>query len=409
MIRISASLILLLALAVVHHTQADAGEPNTIDVSKELASKMKFNDTNRDKKITWNELVQLYDRKAATISLARQDRRPDKSLKKIEKEYADLMPQLEFLLADANEDLELTEGELSDYLVLSAKGQSPKPELRHHEKITSRWVQAHWQEIVMAMVGDSLFEGETASTFEVEDMHFEYTWPWPDTKAFEKALTEADANGDGVFAQGEYARFKALERMAGWWVDELAQEVSWRDEFGVVLASSTEAQVPKGWKKSNRKLKLGSSWDTRRVSGSRGGVPTWKSVRTEIIYLNGEWAESASQKARANLSAGDRFIFRDGAFWKDMDVYQTHSYEPEDRGRDDEWGYHGYGSGSRKDLGFLADCELEEIVVPAGKLHCYRVVNGQHESYYYVIDGISILALYSSQDERRHELTTLPK
>lgn len=343
-----------------------------------ISEKMKFNDTGKDKKIQWDEVLKLHEKHDKEVAEARAEKKPEKALKKVDKEYKWLMQVAEFLLADADRDLVVTRDEYKGYVDLVLDDKEPKLELWHHEQFAKVWVDRHWASILETMDWDEV------GSVSIEDMEGLYTWDIVSDDFY-----ASDADKDERLNKAEYIKFKAHERLRGFWVDEVNHRIEYRDAHGNLISAGETATVKDGDKAPDTEgMKLGSSWMTRVSSGMTNGVPRWKTERSEIIFLNGDWSESATAKDRLQLAARDQFYFEDGKLWKRLNMFLVRKSNA-DAKPSDEGSSGGYSSGNRSSLGHLEKQEIEKIKLPAGTLECYRQEDSRGGKHFtYVIGGI---------------------
>lgn len=421
----------LIACAAAPFAQVrDAGAK--VDVSSELTAALKHNDTNGDGKIAWQEVLDLHDSRAKAAAKAEESKEPKKALDEVKLKYASLMPRLQFLLADADRDLEVTEPELRTYLLKSATEGAPKPELWHHEQMARDWVEKRWARIrgiISCDEKDSIekFKMEMAYAWQPNDDDWnlnkdfddgieriedqppdENGWRRPSAfRVFKAEIEKVDKNGDDRVSKEEYVVFKARERMRGWWVDETAGTVEVRDAHGVLLASSENARIPDDYTPiDDEGIKLGSSWITRHYTADE----TYD-VRHEVTYLNAQWSSVADQEDRWSLTASRRIYYEDGQFWLRMNIYQTVNRKiAEDGSPGEKVGHDANPRASNNAQGWD-----KEITVPAGTFKC-RLSGwmpdkpGANLSYDISIGGVRIDVMHTDRDgNRKLELISIDK
>ena len=394
MTRIIASSLVLFACTGTALLMQDA-EPQPAPAAKDVETDsvvdkvLERNDTDKDGEITWKEVVDLHESRATAIAEAGASKDAKKALEEVKEAYASLMPRMEFLLADADRNLEVTSAELRDFLVLSATEGTPKPELWHHEHLARDWVRGRWEQIIETVAWDNKdsiakWNFVVAATWEPSDDDWNLNkdfddgierpkeelpdkdgWRRPTPRLFNLEIDIVDKDQDGRLNQEEFAMFKARERMRGWWVDELTDTVEVRDAHGVLLASSANARVPDDYVPLNDEgMKLGSSWTIRHYTPDEPNDSY--DVRHQVTYLNAQWSSNAEQEDRMALPAQRRVHFEDGRFWLRMNVFQAVRRKLTEDGRQGERVRHDVNPRFAPDARTL----LEEITVPAGTFKC---------------------------------------
>ena len=217
------------------------------------------------------------------------------------------------------------------------------------------------------------------------------------------------ADKDERLNKAEYTQFKARERLRGFWIDEVNHEVEYRDARGKLVNSSRTATVREGDETPDTDgMKLGSSWTYREASGMVNGNPRWRSVRSEIVFLNGEWSKTANADDRKGLYARNKVYFSDGKLWRRLNMYLSRSTLVESTPGTH---YSGSSSGNRANTESYEALELQEIELPAGKLSCYVAEDARGGKHYtHIIGGIRInAATVNAAGVRTLELLSIDK
>ena len=361
-------LLLLLGSAVV-------AQPDPADA-------VKLHDKNRNGKIEWAEVQQTRTDFETRLANAKTD----DAREQVELDYAALLEPMDFLLADANQDLVASVAELRAFNLLCADGKRPKPELWHHEQMTKLWVAANWDALLELMDEDndkliSFVELALAypADFKPED------------------LQRIDKNNDNKFNQAEYATFKANERLAGAFIDEIEGVV------GVAGGTEAGAGAPddagdsddpglRGADDSHEtttgdedEMKPGSSWQHREV---RNGRTSWQWSR--ITYLDGEWVKEPRPLIKGDIK-GFRFRVENRTYDEDGDENWTKSATTN------------HGSGCWSAGGTFRwsrdNKKLTTVSCKAGKFECFKwtvhETDGKERKvkfvrYFIELDGIPI-------------------
>ena len=355
---------------------------------------IKLHDGNGNGKIEWSEVQQTnatYEVRQADAEAAKD---PATALEQVQLEFEHRLDLMQFLLADGNHDLVVTSAEIRKFLRLIDKDKQPQPELWHYEQITKLWLDEHWEELLELMDDDQ--DGL------ISFLELSQNYP---AKLKLTDVQPSDTNKDGKFSRSEYATFKATERLAGVFIDELENSVGVSGGTSESRGNEADddAETEKDYEyedhrkteaapnaKDDRELKPGSSWQYRVKYDGKESY-TWN----RVVYLNGKWLDGQTGDA-------DAYLFRVQHRSFDEDTPEEWPEPADGRVNGGSWSG-GKGFKWARDNGTLTT-----IKVPAGEFKCVKqtssVSGGKNVKsrsgvrYYIEISGIPVLVREETSD-----------
>ena len=231
-----------------------------------VAKYVESNDTNKDGKVSYDELKTLWAEKAKALAAAGEDEEKQAA---VYEKYQYMMDVGTFVLADGDDDRNVTKEELKAYFALAEKGEQPKPSAKDLEVI----VDVTWESEILkydknkdGVVAKDELTAEEASDFD-----------------------DYDTNKDGKFTKDEFT--SAMKKQMG--LEENGTEPK---ETPKETPKDTPKETPADKGEVNREafalyLKEGRSWTIKNITKIEGMDPMVSYTLTTVVKVGDDYAE----------------------------------------------------------------------------------------------------------------------
>jgi hypothetical protein len=223
-------------------------------------------DLDKNGKFEWNEAFERWNNFRDALKLVEGDEDLEA---KIRATFVDLMEPLDYLGADADDNLVLTRKELFTWLKAESTEKAAEPSRKDLETFSTSAVNAAWATLC------KLLDADQDGQFSRAELDEKYP-----TDVNDDCFKASDKNKDGKLDKAEYAIFKVEEFQRGLFVefDEQGGSVGGAGQTG---AEAGEKEVPKAagnekdaGKKTEAKaakasrIKVGTHWTFRCLVGT---------------------------------------------------------------------------------------------------------------------------------------------
>lgn len=175
------------------------------EISDRADRAIKAGDFDNNGKWEWKEAFERWYNFHTTLKVVEGDEDYEERVKNA---FPDLVPAMDFLLADANDDLVVTRKELIDFFKLDAASKRPEPTRKKLETFSAAYVAAQWDTLC------KLLDSDKDGKFSRAELDEHYP-----TTVNDECFKAADKNKDGKLDKAEYALFKVEEFQRGIYVD----------------------------------------------------------------------------------------------------------------------------------------------------------------------------------------------
>ena len=299
------------------------------DEASDRADKMlKAGDQDKNGKFEWKEAFERWNNARESMQIAEGDEALEE---KVRDAFPDVIEALDFLCADANDDLVLTRNELIECFKIQASGKDLKPSRKDLEAFNTEMVNHAWP--VICKLLDANSDG-VLSRAELDEKY--------PTDVNDECFKAADKNKSGSLDKTEYAIFKVEEHERGLFVefDERGGSVGGAGGTGAQAGEdepekeNERKEEPKKGdaerrsevkeKKSSR-IRVGASWLSRSLiqgkAADGSGKETWhyqlatvtaittKGEETTVVWKSVQTNEKGDPIEGGSGGGGSRVLY----------------------------------------------------------------------------------------------------